>query len=136
MTDGKLLTCHKTLTSALQEVGLTGIEEQISDGKETKNNTVFWDRQSLALFLSLNTVSISFTMQFYFLSSPIVDECPSKRILHTRAFTNVSDSCRLHSFASERPLQCFAPKRVGTRNVEERAEFYSQDTHELELASN
>ena len=104
--------------------------------KRQKNNTVFWDRQSLALFLSLNTVSISFTMQFYFLSSPIVDECPSKRILHTRAFTNVSDSCRLHSFASERPLQCFAPKRVGTRNVEERAQFYSQDTHELELASN
>lgn len=104
--------------------------------RDRKNNTVFWDRQSLALVLSLNTVSISFTMQFYFLSSPIVDECPSKRILHTRAFTNVSDSCRLHSFASERPLQCFAPKRVGTRNVEERAEFYSQDTHELELASN
>lgn len=104
--------------------------------KRQKNNTVFWDRQSIALFLSLNTVSISFTVQFYFLSSPIVDECPSKRILHTRAFTNVSDSCRLHSFASERPLRCFAPKRVGTRNVGERAEFYSQDTHELELASN
>lgn len=101
-------------------------------------NTVFWDRQSLALVLSLNIVSLPH-LHCTFISlvrlSSMKSECPSKRILHTRAFTNISDSCRLHSFASERPQQCFAPKRVGTQNEGERVKFFSQDTHELELAS-
>ena len=58
----------------------------------------------LALVLLLHIVSLSHIQcSFFFLSSPIVDECPSKKSLHTRAITNVSDSCRLHSFASERP---------------------------------
>lgn len=105
MTDGKLLTCHKLWRQRYRKLDWPESKSRSVMAKRQKNNTVFWDRQSLALFLSLNTVSISFTVQFYFLSSPIVDECPSKRILHTRAFTNVSDSCRLHSFASERPLQ-------------------------------